>query len=69
MLTFAIVPTCQYLPFHPGTLLAKRFPPSRTIACGALIWACAGTGQAGVTSPAGLYVGRLFVGVGEACFG
>ncbi|BGP56092.1 hypothetical protein JCM8202v2_003703 [Rhodotorula sphaerocarpa] len=24
---------------------------------------------AGVTSPAGLYVGRLFVGVGEACFG
>lgn len=53
----------------PGTLLAKQFLPSTTIACGALIWSCAATCQAAVTNPAGLYVCRLFVGVGEAMFG
>ncbi|BGP37061.1 hypothetical protein JCM10449v2_000965 [Rhodotorula kratochvilovae] len=53
----------------PGTLLAKQFLPSTTIAFGALCWSIAATCQAGVTNPAGLYVCRLFVGVGEACFG
>lgn len=53
----------------PGTLMAKQFNPSTTIACGALIWSVAATCQAAVTNPAGLYVCRLGVGVGEAFFG
>ncbi|GJN87727.1 hypothetical protein Rhopal_000682-T1 [Rhodotorula paludigena] len=53
----------------PGTLLAKQFLPSTTIAFGALTWSIAASCQAAVTNPAGLYVCRLFVGVGEACFG
>ncbi|WWD17699.1 hypothetical protein CI109_102140 [Kwoniella shandongensis] len=53
----------------PGTLLAKQFLPSRSIACGALIWSIAATCQAATFNPAGLYVCRLFVGVGEAMFG
>ncbi|KAJ7675567.1 major facilitator superfamily domain-containing protein [Mycena rosella] len=53
----------------PGTLLAKAILPSTSIAIGALIWSIAATSQAGAFSPAGLYVCRLFVGVGEALFG
>ncbi|WVQ82750.1 hypothetical protein IAT38_004882 [Cryptococcus sp. DSM 104549] len=53
----------------PGTLLAKQFLPSRSIACGAMIWSVAATCQAAVTNKAGLYVCRLFVGVGESMFG
>ncbi|TYJ54827.1 hypothetical protein B9479_004498 [Cryptococcus floricola] len=53
----------------PGTLLAKQFLPSRTIACGAMIWSVAATCQAAAQNRAGLYVCRLFVGVGEAMFG
>ncbi|GAA5870519.1 hypothetical protein JCM16303_001509 [Sporobolomyces ruberrimus] len=53
----------------PGTLLAKQFNPSRTIAIGALIWSIGSTCQAAAFNPAGLYVTRLFVGVGEAMFG
>lgn len=53
----------------PGTLLARQFNPSRTIACGALIWSIAATCQAAAHQKAGLYVCRLFVGIGEAMFG
>ncbi|WVO16886.1 hypothetical protein L204_104572 [Cryptococcus depauperatus] len=53
----------------PGTLLAKKFLPSRSIACGAMIWSIAATCQAAAFNKAGLYVCRLFVGVGEAMFG
>ncbi|WVR06040.1 hypothetical protein IAU60_003068 [Kwoniella sp. DSM 27419] len=53
----------------PGTLLAKQFVPSRSIACGALIWSIAATCQAAAFSKGGLYVCRLFVGIGEAMFG
>jgi MFS family permease len=53
----------------PGTLLAKAFAPNYTIACGALIWSIAATCQAATHNPAGLFVCRLFVGVGEAMFG
>lgn len=71
--SYALALTCFYIPYIilaiPGTLLAKQFNPSRTIACGALIWAIAATCQAAVTTPAGLYVCRAFVGVGEAMFG
>ena len=53
----------------PGTLLARHFNPSRTIACGALIWSIAASAQAGTQNPAGVYVCRLFIGIGEAMFG
>ncbi len=53
----------------PGTLLAKAILPSTSIAIGALIWSIAATCQATTLNPAGLYVCRLFVGVGEAGFG
>ncbi|POY71015.1 hypothetical protein BMF94_5940 [Rhodotorula taiwanensis] len=70
---FSIALTCffiTYITFSiPGTLAAKRFQPSRTIAMGALLWSLAATGQAAVQNPAGLYVCRLFVGLGEAFFG
>ncbi|KAL8291709.1 hypothetical protein RQP46_001967 [Phenoliferia psychrophenolica] len=53
----------------PGTLLAKAIQPSTSIATGALIWSIAATCQSAAFNPAGLYVARLFVGVGEALFG
>ncbi|GAA5823381.1 hypothetical protein JCM10212_005675 [Sporobolomyces blumeae] len=70
---YSIALTCFFITYVllsvPGTLLAKAFNPSRTIACGALIWSIAATCQAAAMNPAGLYVCRLFVGVGEAMFG
>jgi len=53
----------------PGTLLAKAFNPSTTISIGAILWSVGATCQAGTTNPAGLYVCRAFVGIGEAMFG
>ncbi|WVQ66264.1 uncharacterized protein L199_004443 [Kwoniella botswanensis] len=53
----------------PGTLLARQFLPSRSIACGAMIWSIAATCQAATFNKAGLFVCRLFVGIGEAMFG
>lgn len=43
--------------------------PSRSIAFGALTWSIAATCMAGVTNRAGVFVCRLFIGVGEAFFG
>ncbi|GFZ45527.1 hypothetical protein JCM24511_03253 [Saitozyma sp. JCM 24511] len=53
----------------PGTLMAKQINPSYSIAAGALIWSIAATCQAATFNRAGLFVCRLFVGIGEACFG
>jgi MFS family permease len=53
----------------PGTLLAKHVNPSRSIACGAMIWSIAAACMAATKNPAGVYVCRLFIGVGEALFG
>lgn len=53
----------------PGTLLAKQINPSTSISIGAMIWSIAATCQAAAYNPAGLFVCRLFVGVGEAMFG
>ncbi|KAK8866095.1 hypothetical protein IAR55_001246 [Kwoniella newhampshirensis] len=53
----------------PGTLLAKQFLPSRSIAAGAMIWSIAATCQAATYNRAGLYTCRLFVGIGESMFG
>lgn len=52
----------------PGTLLAKMVDPSKSIACGALIWSIAATCQAATKVPAGLFICRLFTGIGESCF-
>lgn len=49
--------------------MAKAINPSWSIAAGALIWSIAATSQAGASNPAGLYVSRLFVGIGESMFG
>lgn len=48
---------------------AQQISPSTSISIGALIWALGASCQAAVQNPAGLYVCRLFVGVGEAMFG
>jgi MFS family permease len=53
----------------PGTLLAKQINPSYSIAAGAMIWSVAATCQAATFNRAGLFVCRLFVGVGESMFG
>ncbi|KAK4698779.1 hypothetical protein P7C70_g7490, partial [Phenoliferia sp. Uapishka_3] len=53
----------------PGTLLAKAILPSTSISIGALIWSIAATCQSAAYNPGGLYVARVFVGLGEALFG
>lgn len=53
----------------PGTLMAKKWLPSTSIALGALIWSLAATGMAGSRNLAGVVVCRLFIGLGEALFG
>lgn len=53
----------------PGTLMAKQINPAYSIATGAAIWSIAATLQAAAFNRAGLFVCRLFVGVGEAFFG
>jgi MFS family permease len=53
----------------PGTLMAKQINPSWSIAAGAMIWSIGATLQAAAFNRAGLFVCRLFVGVGEAFFG
>lgn len=44
--------------------MAKQVNPSYSIAAGALIWSIAATCQAATFDRAGLFVCRLFVGVG-----
>jgi len=72
-LNFSLALSCFYISYIvlsiPGTLLAKAIMPSTAIAIGALIWSIAATCQAATMNPAGLYVCRFFVGVGEAMFG
>ncbi|KAI5451618.1 hypothetical protein NCC49_001599 [Naganishia albida] len=70
---FSLALACFYITYIvlsiPGTLLSKQLNPSTAISIGAMIWSIAATCQAATTNPAGLYVCRLFVGVGEALFG
>ncbi|BGP13076.1 hypothetical protein JCM10213v2_000995 [Rhodosporidiobolus nylandii] len=70
---YSIALSCFYITYIllsiPGTLLAKAVLPSTSISAGALIWSVAATCQAATSNPAGLYVCRLFIGVGEALFG
>ncbi|GHJ88854.1 hypothetical protein NliqN6_5256 [Naganishia liquefaciens] len=70
---YSLALACFYITYIvlsiPGTLLAKQINPSTAISIGALIWSIAATCQAAIQNPAGLYVCRLFVGVGESMFG
>ncbi|KAH8799261.1 MFS general substrate transporter [Flagelloscypha sp. PMI_526] len=53
----------------PGTLLAKKWLPSNSIALGAVIWSTAAACMAGAQNYPGVIVCRLFIGIGEALFG
>ncbi|GAA5971279.1 hypothetical protein JCM11641_008292 [Rhodosporidiobolus odoratus] len=70
---YSIALSCFYITYIllsvPRTLLAEQILPSTSISIGALIWSVAATCQAGSFTPGGLYVCRLFIGVGEAFFG
>ncbi|POY70839.1 hypothetical protein BMF94_6252 [Rhodotorula taiwanensis] len=70
---YSIALSCFFITYIlfsiPGTLLAKQFNPSLTISCGALVWSLATSAQALCTNAPGLYVCRLFIGLGEAFFG
>ncbi|ORX37396.1 major facilitator superfamily domain-containing protein [Kockovaella imperatae] len=70
---YSIALSCFFITYIlfsiPGTLLAKQFNPSYTIAIGALTWSLGATLQAAAFNRAGLFVCRLIVGVGEAMFG
>jgi hypothetical protein len=65
-----LIPPAWYLYLlGSGTLFAKQFNPSRTIAFGARTWSIAATCMAATQNRAGVFVCRLFIGVGEAFFG
>lgn len=70
---YSLALSCFYITYIvlsiPGTLFAKAMNPSRTIAFGALTWSIAAACMAATKNPAGVYVCRLFIGVGEAFFG
>ncbi|KAJ9103229.1 hypothetical protein QFC21_002652 [Naganishia friedmannii] len=70
---YSLALACFYITYIvfsiPGTLLSKQINPSTAISIGALVWSIAATCQAATNNPAGLYVCRLFVGLGEAMFG
>ncbi|SCV67856.1 BQ2448_5467 [Microbotryum intermedium] len=70
---YSIALSCFFITYVifsiPGTMLAKATNPSTSISIGALIWSIAASCQAAATNPAGFYVARLFVGIGEALFG
>jgi hypothetical protein len=53
----------------PGTLASKYWQPSTSLGVGAGIWAIAATCMAAAFNPAGVYVCRLVIGIGEAMFG
>ncbi len=49
--------------------MSKYLLPSTALGMGCALWAIAGTCMASASSPAGVYVCRLFLGIGEATFG
>jgi MFS family permease len=53
----------------PGTMASKRFLPSTALGVGSAIWALGVVGMAGTMNPAGVFVCRLVIGIGEASFG
>ena len=69
---YSIALSCFFIAYIllgvPGTLTAKAFNPSTTIGIGCIVWSLAATCQGAVTNPAGMYVCRLFIGIGESLF-
>lgn len=53
----------------PSTLAAKALNPASSIALGALIWGIAASCLAAAQNPAGVYVCRLWIGIGESLAG
>ena len=70
---YSIALICFYITYMcfgvPGTLAAKYVLPSRSIGTGCAIWSIGATCMAATRNPAGVYTARLFIGLGEACFG
>ena len=59
-----------YIAFNvPGNVLVKVLKPPTALAIGAFIWGMASTLQAAVFNFPGIIVCRIFIGIGEACFG
>jgi MFS family permease len=59
-----------YIVFNvPGNVLVKVLKPSTALAIAALIWGTASTLQAAAFSFPAIVVCRIFIGIGEACFG
>lgn len=53
----------------PGTLASKYVLPSTSLAIGCALWSIAATCMAATFNPAGVFVCRLVIGLGEAMFG
>ncbi len=53
----------------PGNILVTLITPDKALALGAIIWGSASAAQAGCNSFASLVICRLFIGLGESCFG
>ncbi|CAF1122939.1 unnamed protein product [Adineta ricciae] len=70
---YSIALTCFYIAYItfnvPGNIMAKILQPSIAIGIAALIWGVASSLQAAVFNFAGIVVCRIFIGIGEACFG
>jgi MFS family permease len=70
---YSIALSCFYITYIvfaiPGTLASKYMLPSTSLAIGCAMWSVAATCMAGAFNPAGVFVCRLIVGLGEAMFG
>ncbi|BEJ00154.1 hypothetical protein CcaverHIS631_0500110 [Cutaneotrichosporon cavernicola] len=70
---YSIALVCFYISYIvfaiPGTLASKYMLPSTSLAIGCALWSIAATCMAATFNPAGVFVCRLFVGLGEAMFG
>lgn len=70
---FSIALACFYITYIvfaiPGTLASKYVLPSTSLATGCALWSIAATCMAATFNPAGVFVCRLVVGLGEAMFG
>jgi MFS family permease len=70
---FSIALSCFYIAYIvfnvPGNIMPKLLQPSTALAIAALIWGIASTLQAAAFNFPGIIVCRLFIGIGEACFG
>lgn len=50
----------------PGTLFSKIVPPSTSLGLGCFLWSAGAAGIAATHNPAGVFVCRMFIGLGES---